>query len=138
MFDRDRLRRIWAHYNNSRRGIKMLILNQYFWMMQPTLWNNFQITLWCMSKKYSPVQILKNSTGPFHFFIYNRDNLCSKTITWNQKSGDEFVRCNREFVIAVIFITEFECSLNLQVKKLASKCWWNLLVCHLQGDKAVK
>jgi len=57
--------------------------------------------------------VITNSTGPRKFVRYNReiDIYKHEGTIWDQKSGDIFVRYSREFVITVIVITEFDCTL---------------------------
>ena len=59
-----------------------------------------------------------NSSGPRKSIRYNREFvitvrecLCSKVVIWNLKSEVKFIRIRREFVVTVIVLTEFDCSI---------------------------
>jgi len=75
-------------------------------------WTTEKVSKIFLEFKVQSNSVITNSTGPRKSVCYNRDGLCSKGTIWDQKNGVIFVRYGREFVITVIVITEFDCTLK--------------------------
>ena len=67
--------------------------------------------------------VITNSTGPRKSVRYSREDLCSKPVIWDLKTGFKFVRYNRDFVVTVIVITEFDCTSFVSVCFEGNKMW---------------